>query len=78
MPNSKAKKELKIDGGVQVVDISEGGILNKIGVRKGFIITHINDRPISSVSDISRLGSKITSIEGVYPNGRGMRYSPSL
>ncbi len=76
--NDKAKKEFKIDGGVQVLKVNEGGILQKLGVRSGFIITQINNRPITSINDISRISSKISSIEGVYPNGHWIRYSPTL
>lgn len=71
---AKAVGELKINGGVQVVTIKQGGILSKARVRKGYIITHINDKPIGSVNDIARLSGKITSIDGLYPDGRSVSY----
>lgn len=73
--DNKTKKELRISGGVRVVSIDENGILSKARIRKGYVITHINDRPINSISDLSRISEKITSIDGVYPDGRSASYS---
>ena len=67
-------KELDIKGGVQVVEILSGGILERCRVKEGYIITHINDRPIGSIEDIEHLSDKITSIDGIYPNGRASSY----
>lgn len=73
--NSQTKKELKIEHGIQVVRIKENGILSKARVRKGYIITHINDTPIRSVSDLNKITTKVTYIDGVYPDGRFVSYS---
>ena len=73
--NDKAKREFDINGGVQVVQIKSGGLLSKARVREGFIITHINDRQIRSVSDLNRITDKVTSIDGIYPNGRSASYT---
>jgi hypothetical protein len=43
-------------------------------VREGFIITHINDKLVLSVSDLNSLTEKIRSIDGVYPDGRAASY----
>lgn len=67
-------EELDIQGGVQVVEILSGGILERCRVKEGYIITHINDRPIRNIEDIERLSDKITSIDGIYPNGRASSY----
>ena len=67
-------KKLDIRGGVQVTAVTSGGVLERCRVKEGFIITHINDRPISSLDDIDRLTAKITSIDGIYPNGRASSY----
>jgi Do/DeqQ family serine protease len=67
-------KELEINGGVQVVEILSGGLLERCRVKEGYIITHINDRPIKSIEDIERLSDKVTSIDGIYPNGRASSY----
>lgn len=70
----KLQKDLRIKGGVQVLGITEGGILAKSKVRLGFIITAINERPIVSLSDLNRLTEKIESIDGVYPGGQAVSY----
>ena len=67
-------QKLDIRGGVQVTSISSNGILARCRIKEGFIITHINDRVITSTDDINRLTAKITSIDGIYPNGRASSY----
>lgn len=73
--SSKTCKELDIKGGVQVVSIKRGGLLERARVKQGFIITHINDKPVYSVSDLDRLTDKVSSIDGIYPNGRASSYT---
>lgn len=76
--DAKTKKSLGIKHGMRVVSIDGHGILNTAGVRKGYIITHINDKPISSVGDIARITDEITSIDGIYPDGKAIRLVPRL
>ena len=73
--NERAMRELDIKGGLQVTQIKQGGLLAKARVREGFIITHINDRSVRSVNDLSKINEKITSIDGIYPNGRSASYT---
>ncbi len=73
--NAQAKKKLDIDGGIQVMSIAEGGILSKANVKRGYIITAINGRAIRTVGDLGKITSKITAIEGVYPDGQKASYS---
>ena len=73
--NDRAKKELKINGGVRVVEVNNGGLLSKVRVQEGFVITQINDRTIRTVSDLEKVNGPITLIEGVYPNGRMASYT---
>ncbi len=73
--SDKEKKELKIDGGIKVAGINEKGILAQARIRRGYIITHINDRAIRSVNDLAKITQKITTIDGVYPDGRATSYS---
>ena len=72
--DNQAAKKLDIRGGVQVQSVKSGGLLAKARVREGFIITHINDKAVRSVADLSRLTDKIQSIDGVYPNGKSASY----
>ena len=60
---------------MQVVGIKADGILARARVKQGFVITHINDRPVYSLSDMQRMTEKVRSIDGVYPNGRSASYT---
>ncbi len=71
---TKLCRELDIRGGVQVVSIKADGILARARVREGFVITHINDRQVLSLSDMQRMTGKVRSIDGIYPNGRAASY----
>jgi len=67
----ETKQKLQIQNGVQVVSISKG-LFQQAGIRKGFIITKIDQTKVKKASDISKiLNSKKGGIllEGVYPNG---------
>ena len=57
------------------MDILSGGLLERCRVKEGYIITHINDRPINSIEDVERLTEKVKSIDGIYPNGRASSYT---
>ncbi|MBS1547793.1 MAG: deoxyribonuclease HsdR, partial [Bacteroidetes bacterium] len=62
---------LKLDNGVKVLQIN-GGKLRSIGIREGFIITKIDQKPMNNPKDIENaLSGKQGGvlIEGVYPNG---------
>ena len=60
---------------MQVESVKRGGLLERCRVKEGYIITHINDRPIYGVDDLNRLNQSITSIDGIYPNGRASSYT---
>ena len=68
-------KELDIRGGVQVTSVLRGGLLERCRVKEGYVITHINDHEVHSLDDLDRLTEKITSIDGIYPNGRASSYT---
>ena len=72
--DSKLCKKLDIRGGVQVAQVNSGGLLARARVREGFVITHINDRVVDSVSGLNTLTDKVRSIDGVYPDGRAASY----
>jgi len=72
-------KELDIENGVSVTEIETGKFLSA-GVRKGFIITKINNAKVSEPSDINKIIKGVDRnegiyIEGVYPNGRKAFYA---
>jgi len=75
---AKDKERLKIDEGIQVINLSKGK-LKEAGVKIGFIITDINKSSVSSVEDIKRALSQSSSkkpvlVEGVYPGGEWTYY----
>ncbi len=67
-------RDLDIKGGVRVTSITEGGLLARARVRSGFVITHINDSQVLTLSDLNRLNDPVRSIDGVYPDGRSASY----
>ena len=70
----KLCEELEIRGGVQVVSVKRDGLLGRSGIREGFVITYINDRPVTSTTALQRMSEKIQTIDGIYPNGKAVRY----
>jgi Do/DeqQ family serine protease len=73
--DDRTKQRLDIEHGIQVVRVDEGGILSRARVKAGYIITHINERPVRSLNDLYRITDPITFLEGVYPDGRFVNYS---
>jgi serine protease Do len=69
--SKKEKENLGLSNGVKVSDIFPGKLL-KAGVRKGYIITHINKIPINTVDDINKVLKDANGgvyLRGVYSNG---------
>jgi len=74
----KDKRALRINSGIKVKDVGDGR-LKDIGIRDGFIITSVNDKPVNSVGDIRAIISEVEPkgrilINGVYPNGQVTYY----
>ncbi|MBX7203255.1 MAG: Do family serine endopeptidase [Bacteroidia bacterium] len=78
--NDKEKARLGIQGGLKIVKLKEGR-LRTIGIKQGFIITHIGEKQVQDVEDLGAL-LKTTRrgllIEGVYPNGARAYYGMGL
>ena len=73
-------KKLRINNGLKVMTLSNGKLKNA-GIREGFIITHVDKKPISSVQDISNILDNKTGgvlMEGIYPNGLRAYYGFGL
>ena len=70
----KLCKELEIAGGVQVVEVKRGGLLERARIRRGFVITHINDKAVYKVSDLDKFTDNVESVDGIYPDGRAASY----
>lgn len=70
------KSRLRVQSGVRVKRINTGK-LQQAGLQNGFVITHINKKPVSSPNDISEIiqdnKGRIVGIEGFYPDD-GTKY----
>jgi Do/DeqQ family serine protease len=68
---SQEKNKLGISNGIKVVELNSGK-LRAVGVKEGFIILQVNNKPVNTVEDLGEI-IKITKggvyIEGIYPNG---------
>jgi Do/DeqQ family serine protease len=65
--------KLKIKGGVQITKLSDGKLMNR--VVKGFIITKINQKNVTSVEELTAVINGLKRgegvfIEGIYPTGK--------
>jgi Do/DeqQ family serine protease len=64
--SSELKQQLGIKYGVRVTSLKSGKLM-KAGVREGFVITQINNKPVTSIEDIKEILSKTQG--GVYMEG---------
>lgn len=69
--SSKEKKEYGIENGVKIKELQNGKLLQN-GIKKGFIITHIDHKPMSAPDEVieilkNKKGGVL--IEGIYPSG---------
>ncbi len=69
---SKEKKELRLNSGVKIKSLNAGKLAS-IGMKEGYIITKINNEPITSVEQLtSKLNdnNRGVLIEFVTPSGK--------
>jgi len=79
-PDAKELNDLGIKNGVKINSISPGK-LRAAGIKEGFIIVSIDNKPMKSKEDVaSALKSKKGGvlIEGIYPNGMRAYYGFGL
>ena len=65
------KNYLKIENGIKITELNNGK-LKDAGMNKGFIITHVNKKPVYEVNDFKRETENSRGgilVEGIYPNG---------
>ena len=70
------RSKLNVDGGVMVTDIGSGAIAKQTQMRKGFIITGVNETGVNTLNDLQLALSagKNMQLSGFYPTARGMYY----
>ncbi|MCW5906916.1 MAG: Do family serine endopeptidase [Chitinophagales bacterium] len=64
-------KSLGLSGGVKVAEVKQGKLSEFTDIRKGFIITQIDDEPVNNAQDfvnILKNKSGKVLVEGIYPN----------
>jgi Do/DeqQ family serine protease len=65
------RKALGIVSGVKIIRLSDGRIKNA-GMRAGFIITHMDTKPVGSAEEVFKIinaSQRAIVVEGVYSNG---------
>ncbi len=78
--NAKQKQKLNITHGVKVVNLASGKLM-EAGVKKGFIITHANNRKVSNPQELEYYLNNTTRgllLEGIYSNGQRVLYALGL
>lgn len=67
----KEKEKLEINSGIKITKLGNGK-LKTLGLKEGFIITHVNKKPIYEVKDFRREIANAKGgilVEGIYPSG---------
>jgi len=70
-------ERLGIENGVRVTSLQPGKFM-KVGIKKGFVVTSVNKKPVNSVKDISDILRGVDGgviIEGVYNDGSKSYYA---
>ena len=73
-------EKLGLEAGVKVASIEKGKIRDA-GIKEGFIITYINNTPVSSPQDVAaevKRSRRSLLIEGFYPDGNLYYYGIGL
>jgi S1-C subfamily serine protease len=73
--NKDDAKEAGVKGGVMVKSIGSRGILSKVRIQEGYVITKANGKDVSSVDDLRKVlegASGSIKLEGVYPGYEGI------
>jgi S1-C subfamily serine protease len=71
-------RKIGASGGLIVKKVKEGIIRNNTNIKEGFVITGVNNKPVSTLKDLESIlrnsrGEGVL-IQGKYPNENGTRY----
>ena len=78
--SNSEKQRLGISDGIKISELGPGKF-RSVGIKKGFIITKLNNKKVNTVSDVKSALSLSKSgvlVEGVYPNGSTAYYAFGL
>ncbi|MBC7851500.1 MAG: PDZ domain-containing protein, partial [Chitinophagaceae bacterium] len=73
--DSKVAKELGVEGGVEIRAISSNGLLSRVRVQEGYVITKANGKDVKNVEDLRKVietSSGSVKLEGMYPGYDGV------
>jgi serine protease Do len=73
--NKDGAKEIGVKGGVMVKAIGSRGLLSKVRIQEGYVITKANGKDVNSVDDLRKIlegASGTVKLEGVYPGYEGI------
>ena len=62
---AEASKRLKIESGVEVIEVDELGPASDAGIQKGDVITMIDNREVESVDDFESIAGDLESGKSV-------------
>ena len=68
---AKEMSQLGVQSGVRITDLKGGKLSQYTDIKKGFVITQIDDQPVKNVEDLINIlkdKSGKVMVEGVYPN----------
>lgn len=83
----QTKRQLNYNGGLSVQDVKRGGLFAKAGIEKGFIVLKINNKAVSSVSQVEEIYAealnnedtdKVLFVTGINRNGSIRHYVINL
>ncbi|UKJ07744.1 Do family serine endopeptidase [Solitalea lacus] len=76
------KRKYRVQSGVKVTALKEGGVLAQYDIQQGFVVTRVNGKTVSSEEDVKAAlkNSKngMVNLEGIYPDEPSSRYSFSF
>lgn len=76
--DAETAQKLGIKGGIIVKNIEDGIIAENTDIQKGFIITRLNNKPITNLNEFETILNQSKGngvlIEGRYPNKSGIKY----
>jgi serine protease Do len=76
--NSNEARQVGLAGGLLITDVQgKGAIVEQTRIKKGFVITEVNDQPVTSVEALNSLVDESdgkVQISGIYPGYQGVYY----
>ena len=73
--SKEVAKELGVNGGVEIRSISSKGLLSRVRVQEGYVITKANGKEVKSLEDLRKIVESTEGtlkMEGMYPGYEGV------